>query len=169
MLQELIKQLSDLIVQAIRVELGLQGHKLTGKLIESIEAVATNTSTGFVISILGEDYIAPVNNGVPAANIPFSGRSGRGGTSKYIQGLRRFAQLRFGVSERKALSIAFAIANKHKREGMPTRASRRFSKTGRRTGAVQVAIDKVEDQIEALAGQFLNEVIVREFELNIKI
>ena len=113
MIEQLTKTIGELLVKAIRVELGLQGHKLTGKLIESIEYTASVTASGFVVSILGEDYIAPVNNGVPAANIPFSGRSGRGGTSKYIQGLRRFAQIKFAASASKALSIAFAISRRN--------------------------------------------------------
>jgi hypothetical protein len=167
MFEQLTKKIGELLVVAIKTELALQGHRLTGKLINSIEEVSRNTTTGFIISIVGEDYLEFVNNGVIASRIPFSGRSGRGGTSKYIQGLARFAQIKFGKSPREALSVAFAIANKHKKEGMPTKRSRRFSKTGQRTGAVQIAVEKVEDQITDLAETLLQEVVLKQFEIKI--
>jgi hypothetical protein len=47
-----------------------------------------------------------------------------------------------GKSEKEAKSIAFAIASKHKKEGMPTKTSARFSKTGKRTGFIEQALDK---------------------------
>ena len=167
MFEQLTNKIGELLVIAIKTELGLQGHRLTGKLINSIEEVSRNTTTGFIVAILGEDYLQFVNNGVPASRIPFSGRTGRGGTSKYIQGLARFARIKFGKSPKEALNVAFAIANKHKREGMPTRSSRRFSKTGKRTNAVQIAVEKVEDQIAALAEQFIEEVVIKELQIKI--
>jgi hypothetical protein len=53
-----------------------------------------------------------------------------------------------GASDKEALGIAFAIASKHKREGMPTRASARFSQTGKRTGFIEVALLSKEQEIE---------------------
>jgi hypothetical protein len=47
-----------------------------------------------------------------------------------------------GKSDKEAKGIAFAIASKHKKEGMPTKGSVRFSKTGKRTGFIEQALDK---------------------------
>jgi hypothetical protein len=52
------------------------------------------------------------------------------------------------ASDKEALGIAFAIASKHKREGMPTRSSARFSQTGKRTGFIETALDALMPQIE---------------------
>jgi hypothetical protein len=45
-------------------------------------------------------------------------------------------------SDKEAKSIAFAIASKHKKEGMPTIKSQKHSKTGRRTGFIEIALEK---------------------------
>ena len=54
---------------------------------------------------------------------------------------RRYAKLRFGASDKESKSIAFAIASKHKKEGMPTIKSQKHSKTGKRTGFIETALD----------------------------
>ena len=79
--------------------------------------------------------------------------------SKYIQGLKNFARLRFGVSDKEALSIAFAIAKKHKREGMPTKSSSRFSKTGKRTEAIEDALAEVDDELNKMIEDTLEVII----------
>jgi hypothetical protein len=55
-----------------------------------------------------------MERGVKAANVPFTPPSGRGGTSAYIEGLTRYAQMRMGLSGKEALGAAFAIAQKHR-------------------------------------------------------
>jgi hypothetical protein len=48
-----------------------------------------------------------------------------------------------GKSDKEAKGIAFAIASKHKLEGMPTKNSViKHSKTGRRTGFIEIALEK---------------------------
>jgi hypothetical protein len=94
-----------------------------------------------VIEGLVPDYMAINNQGVPANKIPYYPGSGRK-TSKYIDGLIEYAKKRMGKSDKEAKSVAFAIASKHKREGMPTKASARFSSTGRRTGFIEIALEK---------------------------
>ena len=156
-LNQLAAKIGTLVVDAVKKQFILQGHKLTGTLIDSIDDQAKISVTGARILIFAEDYGKFVNNGVAAANIPFGG--GRGGTSKYIQGLKRFARLRFGVSDKEALNIAFAIANKHKKEGMPTRASARFSKNGKRTGAIDDALQDVDAELNQLIEDTLEVII----------
>lgn len=124
----------EFMVEALRKELRLQGHTLTGKLGRSIEAVVKKRVDEWTIDFLHEQYGAPVNRGVSAGRIPYSPGSGAG-TSEYIKGLIRWVQLR-GIAPgfAGAKKIAFAIAAKHKKEGMPTRGSYKFSNNGRRTG-----------------------------------
>jgi hypothetical protein len=55
-----------------------------------------------------------------------------------------------GVDDKAALSIAFAIAYKHKAEGMPTAASNRFSQTGKRTQFVEDATKEIDEVVREL-------------------
>jgi hypothetical protein len=55
----------------------------------------------------------------------------------------KYVQQRMGKSEKESKGIAFAIASKHKKEGMPTKNSViKHSKTGRRTGFIEIALEK---------------------------
>lgn len=147
-LKQLGNQIAQVITKAVKIELKLQGHRLTGALENSIEERVRQTATGVRIEIEAERYARFVNRGVPANRIPFGGSRAR--RSKYIEGLKRFARLRFGVTDAQALRIAFAIARKHKKEGMPTKNSRRFSRTGKRIEAVDDALGKARPQIDKL-------------------
>ena len=62
-------------------------------------------------------------------------------------------------AEREAKSIAFAIASRHKKEGMPSNASARFSSTGKRTGFIEAALDGIEPKLAALIEQGIEETI----------
>ena len=119
---------ADFFKAELKNELEQQGHKDTGKLIDSIDyEILIDTDT---VKIVFEYlyYGEIVNNGVTAAKIPFGGSTGAK-TSLYIEALRAWAK-RKGFS--KPLSAAFAIAHKHKKEGMPTKGSYKFSNNGRR-------------------------------------
>ena len=76
-------------------------------------------------------YFNVVNTGVKSNRIPYRGR-GNGGKSKYIQGLIRFWKIKKGLGEKEATRAAFALANKHKKEGMFTANSRKFAAFKRR-------------------------------------
>ena len=153
--QQAADKIGEIAIEAVKLELAAQGHRLTGALIDSVTYQVKQTATGALIEGLLLDYGIPVNTGVPANRIPYSGSRTGGGSSAYIQGLQLFAQLKFRVSKKEALGIAFAIANKHKKEGMPTQASKRFSKTGKRTGAIQDGLQSVNDKIQ----EIINEVM----------
>ena len=129
---EIVERQSILVAEffkkELRNELEAQGHRDTGKLIDSIEyEILTDTDTiKIVFTYLYYGDI--VETGVKPANIPF-GKSTGAKTSKYIEALKNWAKRR---GFKKPLSAAFAIANKHKKEGMPTKNSYRFSSNGRR-------------------------------------
>jgi len=140
-LTQLGKDISTLAITAVVNEWKAQGHNLTGKAISEIETIVKFQVNELQITGLVLDYMAINNQGVTADRIPYYPNSGRK-ESKYISGLIEYAKKRMGASDREAKSIAFAIASKHKKEGMPTRASARFSSTGRRTGFIEIALEK---------------------------
>lgn len=129
----------NLIKKRLQDELKAQGHELTGALSKSIEwnIVVEGDRTTATMYALGYGII--IETGVKANRIPYGGKSGRGGKSKYIEGLIKFFKLK-GKSEREAKSAAFATARKQKREGMPTRGSYAHTRNGRRTGFVTAVL-----------------------------
>lgn len=126
-----------------------QGHHLTGALEESIKSTV-EISGDVALDIEANDYLNPLNTGVPASRIPFNSSQRNGGTSKYIQGLIRYAQLRMGKEGKEAVSIAFAIAKTHEKTGMPTPGSYAYSKTGQRKNLIPETLEKndYDKQIE---------------------
>lgn len=156
MLDKLGKILGDYLVLKLGQELRSQGHSLTGDLIASLEYRVRSFAGRMVVEFLANDYGAYLNTGVPASRIPYTLRGRRrGGTSLYIQGLIRYVERRMGLRGREAVGVAFAIARAHKREGMPTRASYRFSRNGRRTGWVDVILKQEEAEIERQVREFV--------------
>lgn len=114
-----LEKIEQIIIDTIIDEWTLKGHNVTGSFIDSLTAKVKEDADGFTIDVDGNTYGFIMNKGVPASNIPYSGRSSSGGTSKYITGLKNYVQKRMGISdERKALGIAFAIATKHKKDGI---------------------------------------------------
>ena len=152
MIKDIDTRLIPLLKKLAEIELIKQGHKLTGKLYQSAEIKQKTEEAGALIEAYYEDYAGAVNNGVAASRIPYSGISGRGGKSKYIEALVLYAQKR-GMTNPK--SAAFAIAAKHKKEGMCTNASKRFSKNGKRTGAFDDVLEntKITDMIDSRMGE----------------
>ena len=154
-LSKLDKVATD-VVNALRLELQQQGHTLTGALEESIsyEVESTVNSIAYVFSYL--DYGKYVNRGVPASKIPSGGRTGRGGVSDYITALIEYGRKRRISNDDKELkNFAFAVAEKHKKEDMPTKASSRFSKNGKRTMFQGEVLTKMEKQIPTLIDKYL--------------
>lgn len=133
-----------------KAELFAQGHKATGRGIASVEAVITSDDLSRLTgAILANDYlVGPINEGVSASRVPFSGTGG-GGSSKYIDSLIRWAQVvKPGLSLKEARSFAFAVAQTAKQEGHPTNGSFAFSKNGRRTAWIENGIEPGAQNLE---------------------
>ena len=126
-----------------------QGHSLTGAFERGLitrEERGVDSIKIQLIDTTDQGYGAIIDKGVKAENIPFTpGSRRRGGTSKYIQGLIAYAKTRMGASDKDAISIAFAIAHKHAKEGMPTEKSKQFSSTGFRTQFIQAADKRIRE------------------------
>lgn len=159
----------------LKEELRRQGHRLTGRLEESVTYTVEVSPMVVVGKMFAEDYGIFIELGVQASRIPFSGTRKAGGdkgTSLYIQGLISFWEKR-GLSGREAVSAAFATAYVHKREGMPSRGSYAFSSTGERTGFVRAAVnrnlEKIGQIIENKYGAIIELEIAQQFEERIRI
>jgi hypothetical protein len=140
-LQKLADDISLLAITVVANEWRAQGHELSGSAVKQMETLVRMEINTLVIDGLVPDYMAINNSGVKANRIPYTPNSGNK-TSKYISGLIDYVKRRMGKSDKEAKNIAFAIASKHKREGMPTKGSVRFSTTGKRTGFIEQALDK---------------------------
>jgi hypothetical protein len=140
-LQKLADDISLLAITVVANEWRAQGHELSGSAVKQMETVIREEIASIVIEGYVPDYMAINNSGVKANRIPYTPNSGRP-PSKYISGLIDYVKRRMGKSDKEAKGIAFAIASKHKKEGMPTKGSVRFSTTGKRTGFIEQALDK---------------------------
>jgi hypothetical protein len=156
---DLLQNLAALLVQEMRQQIKIANHIMTGSLADSVESMILNTITGRKIEIWLNDYGIALDQGVPPERIPFTDPSGRGGRSKYIEGLQRFAQLKLGVTDqRESLSIAFAIAKKHKKIGMPVAGPTKFIE--KTIDATDADIQKfAEDWAEAIFEAQINAII----------
>lgn len=134
-IDQIIENLLEDIRGDLRKEYEQQGHKLSGRLIRELRIEVTNSVSGTVGRIYAVPYARYLETGVAPSKIPFSPGSGKR-TSKYIEALIDYWKKR-GRTPADAKRAAFATANKHKREGMPTRSSFKFSRNGRRTGAIR--------------------------------
>lgn len=143
-----LRSAGDMLVDALIAELRIQGHSNTGKLIQSIVYEVGHASDAMQLDLSFEKYGAYIDKGLPPSAVPYTPGSGRK-NSRYIRALMLWVTQRGIVSsQRQAKSMAFAIARKHSREGMPTQASSRFSGSGRRTGffSGNPAFQRVEQQ-----------------------
>lgn len=130
MLTQLLLNAANIVDDWIKDEFVKQGHELTGTWQQSLihQEVGYGEVEGVALA-----YGMIVNDGVIAEKIPFGGITGVGGESKYIKALQKYTLLRNpGMSEKKALRIAFATAIVQKEEGMSTVASEQYSATGQR-------------------------------------
>lgn len=154
-LQEpLLEKAARYAADVVLVEWRRQGHELTGEAARQLEVRVVEKAGEIHLEGWVLDYMATLNRGVPAERVPYNPGSGRT-YSRYIEGLKSYAMKRMGASQQEAERIAFAIASTHKREGLPSRGSRAFSRTGRRTGFIDQALDEAEDRLGQLIEQAL--------------
>lgn len=126
-------------------EIAAQGHKASGKGIESTEAQLVQKNLNKLVGhILTEDYMLVVDSGVPGSKVAFNRGSGAG-TSELIEGLMDWINtIRPGMAENERLSFAIAIATVAKKTGIPTPGSFKFSNNGRRKFWIQNSFETTE-------------------------
>lgn len=166
------------LVKDIQNELAAQGHNLSGKLSRSLTQKIYERGQEVVAEVEMMKYGAYQNEGVKASRVPFGrAKTGSpGGTSKFIQALQQWVKDRgIAQNDKIALRIAFAIAKKMKKEGMPTRGARKYSSNGRRRGFVNVPFTRgrvrtekrIAEGVQSSVGDMLQAVIIdldKEFE-----
>lgn len=150
----LLEKIGQLAIQAVAIVWKAQGHNLTGKAIQELETRIVERGNDVIIQGYVIDYMAELNEGVPANKIP---RRGTAEFDKLVVELTDYARKRRMTGRRTYEQIARAIASRHLREGKPTRASARFSKTGKRTGFIETALDDIEPQLAQLIEQGVEE------------
>jgi len=159
-----LEDLQKLLKQELLKEWIAQGHYMSGKIIEEAEFVTETVANTLRMDLYMYGYGAIIETGTPASKIPYSGRSGSGGTSKYIQALIGYVEKRMNISDlKKAKSIAFAIAETQKKEGMPTRGSFSYTTTGKRTGWIQEVFDRNEGLIAEFMFRYVNVIFETQF------
>lgn len=155
----------------IKQELTDQGHVHTGKLLKSVKFNVNETSD-INLDVEMLDYHQFVEHGVKATRIPFGGKRTGKKRSKYIEALIAYFKAK-GKALKEAKAAAFATAHKHKEEGMPTKASKAYSKNNRRLDfikestqtnpTIEEAENLILDSIESEANLILDH-----FEKNIR-
>lgn len=154
-----IEDLVEYLVEKSRDMLRAQGHKGTGRLIRSLDPKSREEPDGLVVEVFWERYGKTIEEGLHRSRVPYSPGSGAK-SSEFISGLIRFVKLK-GLRPRKGQTvkgIAFAIATAGKQVGFPLPGSRKFSRTGRRTGAIGETLENEKRVIrEALdeAGELM--------------
>ena len=124
-------------------ELVRQNHRLTGALINSVESRLHEVLDSIGVEGRVLSYGRFIETGVDKGNIPFSGSRGKGGKSKYITGLINWVQIKCSLDAKRAKGVAFAIANKHLKTGMPSRG-KAF------TGFITKALDNKIEEVTRL-------------------
>jgi hypothetical protein len=138
-----IEHLQQVISEVLLNEWEAQGHSMGGNVVKDMEYGIKQDENSLTLIGYMYPYGSIIAAGTKANRIPFSGRSGRGGTSKYIQALQGYVQRRMNISDaKKSLSVAFAIAHKQKAEGMPTQNSYKYSSTGKRLDWIEESLKK---------------------------
>jgi hypothetical protein len=152
MIEDRFRDALKKLAEAGKIELVQQGHKATGKLVNSIEEKVVEATLDKLVGVIySEDYYIYVNDGVKASRVPFSGSRGSSSnqTSKYIEGLLRWAQVvKPGLNEKERKSFVFAVANTHRKEGIPTSGSFSYSKNGRRTAWIRYGFEEYVPVLE---------------------
>lgn len=149
-IERLKKTFKEVLVQ----EWKDQGHDLTGEFVQQLEIRVEELAGSLKLEAWILKYGAYLEFGVKPGRIPYQRGSGAG-NSLYISGLIDYVQKRMNIrSISEAKSVAFAIAETHKKKGMPTPASSRFSKSGQRTNWITAAMVENKDLIIQLAREY---------------
>lgn len=141
-----------------------QGHNINGKVVKEMDIIVEQTVDKISFLFFSLPYGVYIAGGVSADKIPYSGTKGTGGKSAYIQALIGYAKKRMQLPDKEAKSAAFAIAQTHRKRGMPSPASSRFSSTGERTNWIGNTMERNESLIRAFMLKYVNEIISVRFD-----
>ena len=159
-----LNSIATFLEERVKMEFVDQGHNNTGRGVNSIKVEFKESADLITFLGYGEGYLNVVNNGVSPNRVPYSEGSGAS-RSRFIDALVTWVKQRGIASNNKeALGIAFAIAKTAKKEGIPTKGSLRFSKTGERVGFIDIALDSVANELDERIEEVIGRNILRKIE-----
>lgn len=126
-----------LINELLRQELGDQGHRLTGALEDSLDAVQSKDGKADILTGTAAYYAKFVQDGFPAGSA----------SMKQFPFMVRYFQQR-GLQEEDAKRAAAATIRTWMNQGMPSVTSKAFSKTGSRTDFARNAFVGAQARID---------------------
>ena len=144
------------INEAIITEWQAQRHSLTGAFEKSMrenDSVKVSQENGLIIvEGYGRDYWKYINFGVLASAIKYPFAPAR------IKGLTGYLKLKIGLDDKKARGMAYAVATKHKREGMP-------QPFATRTKFVDNALDRIAPELDKIIEKQIGLIIDQNIQL----
>lgn len=159
---KLLTKAADAINKNLIKEWQAQGHHLSGAWESSLASKIINGGNSLAILGTMAYYGSIVEQGVSKDRIPYGGHKATAGTSKYIQGLVSYFKAR-GLGEKEAIRAAFATAKTHKKEGMPTKGSYAYSKTGQRTKFIGIVDKAIGSDIDKMILDGLDAIVDEKF------
>lgn len=127
------------LVEQDKTEIQDQGHVATGRLRDSVNVKFVFDGDSLRAEFYAEQYGLALDQGLGPDQM-------RIGWRKWKEVSKGWARIvKPELSEKEIDTFLFFVWRKHKREGMPTRASSRFSKNGRRTGWIKQGSRKAEN------------------------
>jgi hypothetical protein len=142
------------------VEIEQQGHNNTGKLVDSVEVNLTFQGGKIVGEVSALRYLDYINRPLKWTK--------EGPSEGQIDGLKAWWKAK-GKSEEEAQSAAWAVAwnqikrSKEGKVGMPSPNSFKFSKNGKRIGAIEAAFGQVRKNAPQTFAEALRVKIIAEF------
>ena len=141
--KEDVEALGARIVDDLRQELVTQGHNATGKLSQSLKHKVKVESNAIILTIDASYYAKWVEHGRRAGKRP------------PIEVLFNWVKTKgIASTDKRARSIAFAIATAIGRKGTPLRGSYAYSKNGRRKDFIKITLKKNKADIEGAVKLF---------------
>ena len=136
-IEKVIQEAGDeLEISAVK-ELVDQGHRATGKLVNSVETRVITNSLGFSLILLAEQYGIFVDSGrrPRAKKVP---------VMALVEWVKTKAIAR---NDQEAFRVAYAIQQKIFLEGIPTRNAFKYSRNGRRVGWIDFVAQELSNEL----------------------
>lgn len=147
-IEKVYKKAQGIIERAIRAESQAQGHTLTGAMEDSLKATSLKENGEDVLQGTAVNYTGIVNDGFPASSA----------SMKQFPFVVKYFELR-GLGAEEAKRAAAATIRVWMKEGMSTKASARFSNTGKRQKMIEDAFEKAAEALNKTMDEGLNKVV----------
>lgn len=157
----IFRQLNLEVLEDIKQEWRLQGHKAFGNLENSARADELFIGNTIVLEATALPYAEELEKGVSASDINLS--------SSDFQKLTEWVKLRgIGKGKFSDKQIAYFILKKWKSEGKPLETSRAYSQTGDILHAVEIALTEWREKYVAILNSLIENELDNTFRSQIK-